>query len=50
MSRSDPITTDPITTILTEDLRIMRSAFILAALSNLDYVAQEPDKASIYLK
>ena len=36
--------------ILTEELRIMRSAFILAALSLLNYVEQEPDKARIYLK
>jgi len=36
--------------ILTEELRIMRSAFILAALSLLNYVEQEPDTARIYLK
>jgi hypothetical protein len=36
--------------ILTEDLRIMRSAFILASLSLLNYVEQEPDKARICLK
>jgi hypothetical protein len=36
--------------ILTEDLRIVRSAFILAALCKLSYVEQEPDKARIYLK
>lgn len=36
--------------ILTEKLRIMRSAFILAALSHLEYVEQEPDKPRIYVK
>jgi hypothetical protein len=36
--------------ILTEELRVMRSAFVMAALAKLDYIGHEKGKARIYLK
>jgi hypothetical protein len=36
--------------ILTEKLRVMRSAFVMAALAKLDYIWHEKGRASIFLK
>jgi len=37
-------------TILTEELRVMRSAFVMAALAKLDYIGHEKGRARIFLK
>jgi hypothetical protein len=36
--------------ILTKELRVMRSAFVMTALAKLDYIGHEKGKARIFLK
>jgi len=36
--------------ILTKKLRVMRSAFVMAALSQLSYIGHDPTSSLIYMK